>query len=103
MFLFPIRSRLRNYPGRPQLQKISSNSQDGEYETKIEKFQLLLNSAQLDLVALKKLSWSGVPRKVSDCRHAPHKHTLLSQYFTTITIDACCQLAFAIKIFAAIV
>ncbi|XP_023169573.2 TBC1 domain family member 22B [Drosophila hydei] len=58
------RSRLRNYPGRPQLQKISTNSQDGEYETKIEKFQLLLNSPQLDLVALKKLSWSGVPRKM---------------------------------------
>lgn len=58
------RSRLRNYPGRPQLQKISSNSQDGEYETKIDKFQLLLNSPQLDLVALKKLSWSGVPRKM---------------------------------------
>ncbi|XP_034664591.1 TBC1 domain family member 22B [Drosophila subobscura] len=58
------RSRLRNYPGRPQLQKISSNSQDGEYETKIEKFQLLLDSPQLDLVALKKLSWSGVPRKM---------------------------------------
>ncbi|XP_030374443.1 TBC1 domain family member 22B [Scaptodrosophila lebanonensis] len=58
------RARLRNYPGRPQLQKISSNSQDGEYETKIEKFQLLLDSPQLDLVALKKISWSGVPRKM---------------------------------------
>ncbi|EDW84550.2 uncharacterized protein Dwil_GK14182 [Drosophila willistoni] len=58
------RLRLRNYPGRPQLQKISSNCQDSEYETKIEKFQLLLNSPQLDLVALKKLSWSGVPRKM---------------------------------------
>ncbi|XP_026846198.1 TBC1 domain family member 22B [Drosophila persimilis] len=58
------RSRLRNYPGRPQLQKISSNSQDGEYETKIEKFQVLLDSPQLDLVALKKLSWSGVPRRM---------------------------------------
>lgn len=68
---FFIRSRLRNYPGRPQLQKISSNSQDGEYETKIEKFQLLLNSPQLDLVALKKLSWSGVPRKVRARRHTP--------------------------------
>ncbi|EDW34047.1 GL21784 [Drosophila persimilis] len=53
-----------NYPGRPQLQKISSNSQDGEYETKIEKFQVLLDSPQLDLVALKKLSWSGVPRRM---------------------------------------
>ncbi|KAH8383029.1 hypothetical protein KR009_006307, partial [Drosophila setifemur] len=58
------RSRLRNYPGRPQLQKISSNCQDGEYETKIEKFQVLLDSPQLDLVALKKVSWSGVPRKM---------------------------------------
>ncbi|ALC45766.1 CG5745 [Drosophila busckii] len=58
------RSRLRNYPGRPQLQKISSNSQDGEYETKIEKFQLLMDLPQLDLVALKKISWSGVPRKM---------------------------------------
>lgn len=58
------RSRLRNYPGRPQLQKISSNCQDSEYETKIEKFQVVLDSPQLDLVALKKISWSGVPRKV---------------------------------------
>lgn len=59
-----FRSRLRNYPGRPQLQKISSNCQDSEYETKIEKFQVVLDSPQLDLVALKKISWSGVPRKV---------------------------------------
>ncbi|XP_016954234.1 TBC1 domain family member 22B isoform X2 [Drosophila biarmipes] len=58
------RSRLRNYPGRPQLQKISSNCQDSEYETKIEKFQVVLDSPQLDLVALKKISWSGVPRKM---------------------------------------
>ncbi|KAH8338914.1 hypothetical protein KR074_000004, partial [Drosophila pseudoananassae] len=58
------RSRLRNYPGRPQLQKIRSDCQDSEYETKIEKFQVLLDSPQLDLAALKKLSWSGVPRKV---------------------------------------
>ncbi|XP_052845601.1 TBC1 domain family member 22B [Drosophila gunungcola] len=58
------RSRLRNYPGRPQLQKISSNCQDSEYETKIEKFQVVLDLPQLDLVALKKISWSGVPRKM---------------------------------------
>ncbi|EDV48298.1 TBC1 domain family member 22B [Drosophila erecta] len=58
------RSRLRNYPGRPQLQKISSNCPDSEYETKIEKFQVVLDSPQLDLVALKKISWSGVPRKM---------------------------------------
>ncbi|KPU80289.1 uncharacterized protein Dana_GF16495, isoform B [Drosophila ananassae] len=58
------RSRLRNYPGRPQLQKIRSDCQDSEYETKIEKFQVLLDSPQLDLAALKKISWSGVPRKM---------------------------------------
>ncbi|XP_036327140.1 TBC1 domain family member 22B-like isoform X2 [Rhagoletis pomonella] len=52
------------YPGRPQLQKFSSNAQETEYETKIEKFQLLLESPLLDLVALKKLSWSGVPKKM---------------------------------------
>uniref|UniRef100_A0A1A9W9E3 Rab-GAP TBC domain-containing protein n=1 Tax=Glossina brevipalpis TaxID=37001 RepID=A0A1A9W9E3_9MUSC len=51
-------------PGRPQLQKITSNTQDSEYETKIEKFKSLFESPLLDLVALKKLSWSGVPRKM---------------------------------------
>ncbi|XP_067615155.1 TBC1 domain family member 22B [Eurosta solidaginis] len=52
------------YPGRPQLQKFSSNTQETEYETKIEKFHILLESPLLDLVALKKLSWSGVPKKM---------------------------------------
>nr|XP_014103514.2 TBC1 domain family member 22B [Bactrocera oleae] len=52
------------YPGRPQLQKFSSNSQETEYETKIEKFHVLLESPLLDLVALKKISWSGVPKKM---------------------------------------
>ncbi|KAL9895110.1 TBC1 domain family member 22 [Glossina fuscipes fuscipes] len=51
-------------PGRPQLQKITSNTQDSEYETKIEKFKSLFQSPLLDLVALKKISWSGVPRKM---------------------------------------
>lgn len=63
-----IRPRVRQLPalpGRPQLQRITSNSaQDAEYETKIEKFQVLFDSHLLDLVALKKLSWSGVPKKV---------------------------------------
>ncbi|XP_061393358.1 TBC1 domain family member 22B [Musca vetustissima] len=62
-----IRPRIRHIqalPGRPQLQKFTSNSQDSEYETKIEKFQVLLDSPLLDLVALKKLSWSGIPRKM---------------------------------------
>ncbi|XP_059219528.1 TBC1 domain family member 22B [Stomoxys calcitrans] len=62
-----IRPRIRHIqalPGRPQLQKFTSNTQDSEYETKIEKFQVLLDSPLLDLVALKKLSWSGIPRKM---------------------------------------
>ncbi|XP_073839451.1 TBC1 domain family member 22 [Musca autumnalis] len=62
-----MRPRIRHIqalPGRPQLQKFTSNSQDSEYETKIEKFQVLLDSPLLDLVALKKLSWSGIPRKM---------------------------------------
>ncbi|XP_065355129.1 TBC1 domain family member 22B [Calliphora vicina] len=61
------RPRIRHIqalPGRPQLQKFTTNSQDSEYETKIEKFELLLDSPLLDLVALKKLSWSGIPRKM---------------------------------------
>ncbi|XP_053969943.1 TBC1 domain family member 22B isoform X1 [Anastrepha ludens] len=52
------------YPGRPQLQKYSSNAQETEYETKIEKFLVLLESPLLDLIALKKLSWSGVPKNM---------------------------------------
>ncbi|XP_075145570.1 TBC1 domain family member 22 [Haematobia irritans] len=62
-----MRPRIRHIqalPGRPQLQKFTSNTQDSEYETKIEKFQVLLDSPLLDLVALKKLSWSGIPRKM---------------------------------------
>ncbi|KAI8129653.1 hypothetical protein FF38_13106 [Lucilia cuprina] len=61
------RPRIRHIqalPGRPQLQKFTTNNQDSEYETKIEKFELLLDSPLLDLVALKKLSWSGIPRKM---------------------------------------
>lgn len=66
------RPRIRHIqalPGRPQLQKFTTNSQDSEYETKIEKFELLLDSPLLDLVALKKLSWSGIPRKVCNTIH----------------------------------
>uniref|UniRef100_T1H7I5 Rab-GAP TBC domain-containing protein n=1 Tax=Megaselia scalaris TaxID=36166 RepID=T1H7I5_MEGSC len=51
------------YPGRPQLQKFS-NAQDGfEYDSKIEKINMFLNQQLLDLVELKKVSWSGIPKK----------------------------------------
>lgn len=53
------------YPGRPQLQKFSAQlSRDVEYESKIEKFKTLHEEAQLNLRALKELSWSGIPKKM---------------------------------------
>lgn len=53
------------YPGRPQLQKFSAqSSRDVEYESKIEKFKMLHEDAQLNLCALKELSWSGIPKKM---------------------------------------
>lgn len=53
------------YPGRPQLQKFSAHlSRDVEYESKIEKFKTLHEDAQLNLCALKELSWSGIPTKM---------------------------------------
>lgn len=53
------------YPGRPQLQKYSVQlSRDVEYESKIEKFKTLHEDPQLNLRALKELSWSGIPKKM---------------------------------------
>lgn len=53
------------YPGRPQLQKFSAQlSRDVEYESKIEKFKSLHEDPQLNLRALKELSWSGIPKKM---------------------------------------
>lgn len=52
-------------PGRPQLQKTTSQlSRDVEYESKIEKFKALLDDPQLNLKDLKELSWSGIPRRM---------------------------------------
>ncbi|XP_055371600.1 TBC1 domain family member 22B [Condylostylus longicornis] len=56
--------QIHAYPGRPQPQKFTSNSEDSEYETKIEKFSTILENQLLDLIALKQLSWSGIPRKM---------------------------------------
>lgn len=56
------------YPGRPQLLRFSSSqlcSKDYENESKLEKFSTLLDAELLNLMELKKLSWSGIPRKVS--------------------------------------
>lgn len=54
-----------SFPGRPQLQKFSTQlSRDVEYESKIEKFKTLLDDMQLNLCDLKALSWSGIPKKM---------------------------------------
>ncbi|XP_053681099.1 TBC1 domain family member 22B [Anopheles nili] len=61
-----LRQRFHAYPGRPQLLKLSSNvaSKDVECESKYEKFSNILEAPLLNLLALKELSWSGVPRKM---------------------------------------
>lgn len=52
------------YPGRPQLLKLTSKfSRDVENDSKLEKFVTLLDEPLLNLVELKELSWSGIPRK----------------------------------------
>lgn len=61
----PKYRQIHAYPGRPQLLRLSSNlSRDVEYESKIEKFQILLEAPMLNVIALKELSWSGVPSKM---------------------------------------
>ncbi|XP_020284448.1 TBC1 domain family member 22B isoform X2 [Pseudomyrmex gracilis] len=59
------------FPGRPQQLKqinnpnkffIPSKEQDGE--SKVDKFQLLLEASVLNLDELRQLSWSGVPAKL---------------------------------------
>lgn len=61
-----LRQRFHAYPGRPQLLKLSSNvaSKDVECESKYEKFTNILEAPLLNLIALKELSWSGVPRRM---------------------------------------
>ncbi|XP_058458782.1 TBC1 domain family member 22B-like [Malaya genurostris] len=61
-----LRQRFHAYPGRPQLLKLSSNiaSKDVECESKYEKFTNILDAPLLNLIALKELSWSGIPRKM---------------------------------------
>lgn len=54
-----------SYPGRPQLIRFSSNfCRDSEHESKIEKFQLLIESPLLNMIAIKELSWSGIPKRM---------------------------------------
>lgn len=57
---------MRHYPGRPRAVKLSAlTSRDESNESKLERFQQLLDNPVLDLDELKQLSWSGIPVKVS--------------------------------------
>ena len=71
---------MHSYPGRPQLLKLSSNlsKDDAENQSKTEKFETLLNEPLLNLMELKKLSWSGVPKRMR-----PVTWRLLSGYLPT--------------------
>ncbi|XP_043484881.1 TBC1 domain family member 22B [Leptopilina heterotoma] len=73
------------FPGRPQPLKqanatskfyIASKDQDGE--SKIDKFQSLLESSLLNLNELRELSWSGIPAKLRSVTWR-----LLSEYLPT--------------------
>ncbi|XP_023944815.1 TBC1 domain family member 22B [Bicyclus anynana] len=55
---------LRHYPGRPRAVRLSAlASREESSESKLERFQQLLDRAVLDLDELKQLSWSGIPTK----------------------------------------
>lgn len=61
----PKYRQMHAYPGRPQLLRFSSHlSRDVDNESKIEKFQILLDAPLLNLIALKEISWSGIPKKM---------------------------------------
>lgn len=73
-----------HFPGRPQLIRLSSSALCGSGagsaadESKVDKFNALLEAALLNQLALKELSFSGVP---SRCR--PVTWRLLSGYLPT--------------------
>ncbi|XP_045503456.1 TBC1 domain family member 22B [Colias croceus] len=55
---------LRHYPGRPRPVRPSALiPREESSESKLERFQQLLDSSVLDLDELKQLSWSGIPIK----------------------------------------
>ncbi|CAH0713445.1 unnamed protein product, partial [Brenthis ino] len=56
---------MRHYPGRPRPVRLSAlTSREESSESKLERFQQVLESSVLDLDELKQLSWSGIPTKV---------------------------------------
>lgn len=57
---------MRHYPGRPRPVRLSAlTSREESSESKLDRFQQVLESPVLDLDELKQLSWSGIPIKVS--------------------------------------
>lgn len=59
-------SAMRHYPGRPRPVRLSAlTSREESSESKLERFQQVLENPVLDLDELKQLSWSGIPTKVS--------------------------------------
>lgn len=57
---------MRHYPGRPRPVRLSAfASREESSESKLERFQQILENPVLDLDELKQLSWSGIPTKVS--------------------------------------
>lgn len=76
---------LRHYPGRPRPVKLSAfSSREESSESKIEKFQQLLESQVLDLDELKQLSWSSIPVKVG-------LYKLFSSNYNTIEFLVICH------------
>ncbi|XP_072939557.1 TBC1 domain family member 22B [Epargyreus clarus] len=54
----------RHFPGRPRPVRASAfTSREESSESKLERFQQVLDSSVLDLDELKQLSWSGIPIK----------------------------------------
>lgn len=58
----PSYRSIRHFPGRPLAQRFAPKEED--CESKLDKFQALLESYSLSIGDLCQLSWSGVPVKV---------------------------------------
>lgn len=105
----PKYRHMNSHTGRTQLQQFSSQqSKDEEYESKTEKFKTLHSESLLNLIALRELSWSGIPKRMRAItwrllsgylptalerrnstleRKRANYHSLVEQYFRTENRD----------------
>lgn len=105
----PKYRQMNSQCGRTQLQQIGGQqSKDEENESKIEKFKALHVESLLNLVALRELSWSGIPKRMRAItwrllsgylptalerrnstleRKRANYHSLVEQYFHTDSRD----------------